>query len=135
MIFTVRSYFINKINFKNYCIIFWSGLHGGGVNGSKRERGCSVCGKSFVQSNACNFTKNIECKGVFIGFFLPCYANDHVHFISCSFARCSLGEVNNGSYPIPIPGIPSPRCHIYAAYAKCEVCGKNVGHRSHLYNT
>ena len=48
----------------------------------------------------------------FLSDFLPCYANDHVHFISCWFARCSLGEVNNGSYPIPIPGIPSPRCHI-----------------------
>ena len=37
----------------------------------------------------------------FLSDFLPCYANDHIHFISCWFARCSLGEVNNGSYPIP----------------------------------
>ena len=98
----------------------------GGVNGSKRERGCSVCGKSFVQSNACNFTKNIECKE-FLSDFLPCYANDHVHFISCWFARCSLGEVNNGSYPIPIPGIPPSRCHT-RQHAKFEHC-------SHLYKT
>ena len=35
----------------------------------------------------------------FLSDFLPCYANDHVHFISCWFARRSLGEVNNGSYP------------------------------------
>ena len=39
----------------------------------------------------------------FLSDFLPCYAKDHVHFISCWFARCSLGEVNNGFYPIPIP--------------------------------
>ena len=57
----------------------------------------------FAVNHLCRATPATyqECKGVFIGFFLPCYANDHVHFVSCQFARCSLGEVNNGSYQIP----------------------------------